>query len=273
MAFLPRGPLTLSGGCACKANKYTIRIPAVEDRALVAGAIDTPIGIDPDGKATTVPTRFPLVDIDHCDSCRRISGVIAQFWFICPTSWVNWDFAARDNPSGFSKPISSSDPQVRGSKGLLVNDCRDDGSGNGNGDDMLLSNVPSILAIGPPNPQQECEGTKSAAWTLGFSQPEVLKRASSLTHFRSSSNVTRTFCSRCGTNLTYYMDRPASVPIPPTVDITVGSLDAESIDLIRPDRHCWWNEGVSWVKQLLRNGDGGILIRHPGGNIGLEVTD
>lgn len=274
MAFIPDGPLTLSGGCFCKKNKYTIKIPPLEDRIFVPGAIDTPIGLETDGNLKSVPTRFPLVDIDHCNSCRRASGAIAQCWFICPTSWVTWDLVTTASPLSI---YLSSDLEIPESKEHPVNNNASsaapplgDTTSITKETPGMLCNVPAILAIGPPNPQQECEGKKLTA--LALSQPEIQEKIS-LTQFRSSPMVTRTFCSQCGTNLTYYRDRPGSAPFPPIVDITVGSLDAESIELIRPDRQCWWDEGVDWVKQLLRKGDGGFLIRHPGGDIGLEVTD
>lgn len=269
MAFLPSEPLTLTGGCFCKANRYTIKIHASEDRGVVPEAMDTPIAAETDGKLRTVPTRFPLVGFDHCDSCRRTSGAIVQCWFICPTSWVIWDLLAskshtsRDGPSNLGTPgLNKRAKDGEASNIAFPSDAITSPGG--------IAQVPAILAIGPPHPQQECEGAK--ARPVALKQPELLDKTF-LSHYKSSADVTRTFCARCGTNLTYFMDRPASAPMPPTVDITVGSLDPESIDRIRPERHGWWEEGVGWIKQLLRNGDGGFLIRHPGGNIGLDVRD
>ncbi|KAK9357928.1 hypothetical protein V1504DRAFT_462821 [Lipomyces starkeyi] len=272
MAFLSSEPLTFSGGCFCKANRYTIKIPALEDRGFVPKAIDTPIAAETDRKLTTVPTRFPLVDLDHCDSCRRTSGAIVQCWFICPTSWVTWDILASESHSSRDEPSNLGTPRLNekakdGEAGSIAFPSDANSSPTRAG---VITQVPAILAIGPPHPRQECEGAK--ALPVSLKQPELLGKAF-LSHYKSSADVNRTFCSRCGTNLTYFMDRPTSAPIPPIVDIAVGSLDRESIDRIRPDRHGWWEEAVGWVKQLLRNGDGGFLIRHPGGNIGLEVTD
>ncbi|KAF3389843.1 hypothetical protein DPV78_011805 [Talaromyces pinophilus] len=241
MAFLPPQPMSLSGGCICKSVRYTINIPGLEDRSLVPRALPTPIAKDKDGKAMTIPTRFPLIDLDHCDSCRRASGVIVQCWFICPTSWVTWEIQATEALS------------------------------NGVSDVKVFKQVPSILAIGPLHPQQQCEGAKSLA-EGNLTQKDLLSNTF-LSHYSSSTSVTRTFCSRCGTNLTYFMDRPASSPFPPLVDITVGSLDRESIEHIRPDRHCWWDEAISWIKELLWKGSERFLIRHPGGNVGLEVME
>ena len=56
-------------------------------------------------------------------------------------------------------------------------------------------------------------------------------------------------------------------------DIVVGSLEKESLETegVRPDRHFYWESGVSWVKEWAREGDKcfageeGKLPRHPEG--------
>jgi hypothetical protein len=59
-----------------------------------------------------------------------------------------------------------------------------------------------------------------------------------------------------------------------TVDIVLGSLETESLEMegVRPDRHFYWESGVSWVKDWAREGDGHLgegkgegLPRHPEG--------
>ena len=58
----------------------------------------------------------------------------------------------------------------------------------------------------------------------------------------------------------------------PMVDIVLGSLDKESLETegVRPDRHFFWEDGVTWVKQVMTEGDvtlnGEKLPRHPGGS-------
>lgn len=268
MAFLPPEPLSLTGGCFCKANRYTINIPALEARGLIVDALETPVGVKEDGEIKTVPTRFPLIDLDHCDCCRRSSGTILQCWLICPSSRVTWDLLSRPR-TGEHDDVD--EPTFDGKAKVL------EGSGIPPPSDIRgssieverISPVSSILAIGPEHPQQQCEGAKSIPSSL--TQPELLERTF-IAHYNSSPNVTRTFCSRCGTNLTYFMDRPISTPIPPVVDITVGSLDAESADYIRADRHCWCKEAPHWIMQLLL-GHENFLIRHPGGDIGVETKE
>lgn len=68
-----------------------------------------------------------------------------------------------------------------------------------------------------------------------------------------------------------FVDREEKSEVP-TVDIVLGSLDTESLEMegVRPDRHFYWESGVSWVKRLVREGDeslgeGERLPRHPDG--------
>ncbi|TVY62787.1 hypothetical protein LSUE1_G008446, partial [Lachnellula suecica] len=61
-----------------------------------------------------------------------------------------------------------------------------------------------------------------------------------LSHFRSSEFAHRTFCGRCGTNLTFHFSGKSKVQCfedwPPIFDVAVGSMDQESVELegLRP---------------------------------------
>jgi hypothetical protein len=100
--------------------------------------------------------------------------------------------------------------------------------------------------------------------------------------------VTRTFCSRCGTTLTFAFKSSKGATsrslsaiavgkgevgkaFPALVNVTVGSLDDASLEKVRPDRQGWWDYGVGWIKELLSRGDGG-LIRH-NGDVGASVGE
>lgn len=254
MAFLPQELMTLTGGCFCKAIRYTVKMPALEDRPLVPEALPTPIGPSDDG-GNTVPTRFPLVDLDHCDSCRRVSAAIIQCWLICPADWVEWSLTPRTG--------SRSEESGEGGLGHKDSDgenSRPDKTAGQGGDRIHISTLAAVSS------QPRLEGE-----ARGDSAP-VARGDTYLARFHSSPDVTRTFCARCGTNLTFFYDRPPSRRVPPVVDITVGSLDPDSLNRIRPDRHGWWEDGINWVKELLRKGDGGFLIRHPTGAVNRAVT-
>jgi hypothetical protein len=203
MAFLPKEALTLTGGCFCGACRYTIAVPALEDRPIYPPAAPTPIS-----PTETVKTRVPIIDLDHCQMCRRVSGAIVQCWFICPTDWIKWELRTTDDNT-----VSIS--------------CED--------------------GVGPTAKEGDFH----------------LKR------FAATDRATRSFCGKCGTNLTYMNRRTDRAPI---IDITVGSLDQESFELAKPDRHGWWEFGTGWVKDLLTKGNT-WLIKHYTGDVSKVVEE
>ena len=60
-----------------------------------------------------------------------------------------------------------------------------------------------------------------------------------LTDFRSSAEVTRSFCGRCGSPLTYRHDRK-----PDKLDIMTCSLD--DVDALPPTFHVWASHKPTW---------------------------
>lgn len=202
MAFLPPSNLSLTGGCFCGAAKYTITIPALSERPLVPNA--APVSTSP---TETTPTRLPIITLDHCQTCRRVSGAIITCWLIVPPSWLTWTLLNRDG-----------------------SERRD---------------IPAVEVCGPAD-----AGTQGDHYVQ---------------HFRSSDRVIRTFCERCGTHLTYYGLRRHGTP-GAFVDVSVGSLDAGSFEVVRPERHNWWENGVEWVRELVRWGTGGWVMRNPTGD-------
>jgi hypothetical protein len=57
--------------------------------------------------------------------------------------------------------------------------------------------------------------------------------------FRSSDEVSRTFCQSCGTSLTYRDDEDADC-----IDVTTASLDRP--DEFPPTRHIWLEDKLAW---------------------------
>ena len=58
--------------------------------------------------------------------------------------------------------------------------------------------------------------------------------------YASSPNVTRTFCGKCGTALTYQRaDTPGSI------DVTLGSMDEP--ETVTPEDHTWTESRLSWI--------------------------
>ena len=57
--------------------------------------------------------------------------------------------------------------------------------------------------------------------------------------YRSSDEVSRTFCQSCGTSLTYRRDEE-----PGSIDVTTASLDRP--DEFPPTRHIWLEDKLTW---------------------------
>lgn len=203
MAFLPKEALTLTGGCFCGACRYKICVPSWKERPVHPTAKPTPISAE-----ESIETRIPVIDIDHCQNCRRTSGAIVQVWFICPAEWVKWEL---QTAAGDTIPISTED------------------------------------AVGP----------------------EANDKSFYLKRFQATDHATRSFCGKCGTNLSYFNHKRAG-PMA-VVDIAVGSMDRESFEIAKPDRHGWWDFGTDWTRDLLTNGNG-FLVKHPTGDMSQVVT-
>ena len=212
MSYLPKEATTLTGGCFCKAIRYTIKVPAWADRPPVPNAIDTPISA-----TEKIQTRMPMVDIDHCSNCRRQAGCLVQCWFLAPVAWVAWDVLAKESSKDGARHLSTAEAVGP------VKDARD-----------LPSNFVS--------------------------------------RFCCTERATRSFCSRCGTNLSYVSHKYLNTPMA-FVDIAVGTLDPDSLAMAKPDRHGWWDSGVDWIKTLVSKGDGGFLIRHQTGDVSKAIED
>ena len=210
MSYLSKEAFMLTGGCYCKAIRYTIKVPACDDRPAVPNALDTPIS-----PTEKVETRMPIVDLDHCNNCRQQAGCVVQCWFVAPVDWVEWHLLVKGHSE--ERTFHLSTPE----------------------------------AVGP------AKEVENSAKTF-------------VSRFSCTDRATRSFCSRCGTNLSYvshkYFDTPMAI-----VDIAVGSLDPDSLDMTRPDRHGWWDFGVDWIKTLVSKGDGGFLIKHRTSDISKAV--
>ena len=81
-------------------------------------------------------------------------------------------------------------------------------------------------------------GAPSAAWAI-FPRAAFAFIAGAPARFASSPKVVRTFCSRCGTSLTWqHEDRPL------TIDVTSATLD--DADAFAPTREIWVDEKLAW---------------------------
>jgi hypothetical protein len=88
-----------------------------------------------------------------------------------------------------------------------------------------------------------CRGTTGAPFVAWFTVPRAEFRLiqGAATRYRSSPQATRTFCPRCGTQLTFEEeDRPDDV------DITTCSLDDPG--KLPPQKHIFTRSKLAWVK-------------------------
>ena len=101
--------------------------------------------------------------------------------------------------------------------------------------------------VGPPLVTSYCHcrscrlatGAPAAAWVILRREDLVFDQGTPVV-FRSSPDVERTFCGRCGTSLTYHRsDREDSI------DIHTATLDEP--DAFPPVREIWLEEKVAWM--------------------------
>jgi len=88
--------------------------------------------------------------------------------------------------------------------------------------------------------------------------PDILEKTY-VSKFSSSEDVTRIFCSACGTNLTFRHNKPEkdTPEDKQTVDFTFGSLDPEyqEWECLKPVEKAYEEFGIGWVKRMLQEGE------------------
>jgi hypothetical protein len=87
---------------------------------------------------------------------------------------------------------------------------------------------------------RHASGSHLLGW-MTFEKRNFNFTASLPAEYRSSKAVIRTFCSRCGTPLTYWHEDS-----PNTIDVTIGSVDAPEAHA--PKDHTWLSDAVLWDK-------------------------
>ncbi len=87
---------------------------------------------------------------------------------------------------------------------------------------------------------RRASGAQSVAWVV-FPSEAFSFVSGDPAEYRSSAEVSRTFCGRCGTSLTYQHDGD-----PDSIDVTAASLDLP--DEFPPAGHVWLEDKVSWER-------------------------
>lgn len=106
----------------------------------------------------------------------------------------------------------------------------------------LVSAEPDKIVVCHCSDCRRAAGAQSVAWLIlpiaGF---EVVQGTPAT--YRSSSKVTRMFCSNCGSTLTYQHD-----DLPKRMDVTIGSLDDP--ELFVPTRAVFEKHKISWASPI-----------------------
>ena len=85
MSHLPSSAVTLTGGCGCSCVRYTISIPPLSSRPILAT-----------DKSTNTPIRLPQFLTCHCDDCRRYTASFAPPYTVCPIDMLSLTLLPRD---------------------------------------------------------------------------------------------------------------------------------------------------------------------------------
>ncbi|PGH07255.1 hypothetical protein AJ80_08041 [Polytolypa hystricis UAMH7299] len=119
-----------------------------------------------------------------------------------------------------------------------------------------------------PFPPSDGDGERVTLTGDQILKPSDLTEKTYLTYYASSEDVWRTFCSQCGTNMSFVSVKDLAAFS--TMDIPLGTLDREDLERARPTRHVHWNRGIDWVRNLTSEGEKVFaekgLPKHPGGN-------
>jgi len=85
-------------------------------------------------------------------------------------------------------------------------------------------------------------GAQSVGWLLVRSEQFAIRGGNPNT-FNSSAGVTRAFCGKCGTTLTWVSDKH-----PGRIDVTIGSLDDPN--QFPPSRAVYRKHKVAWASEI-----------------------
>ena len=81
---MPKSAFTVSGGCNCRAVRYTISIPDSDFRVVVT----TTAPFEPPSELDSIQLTLPFAAIDYCNDCRSATGAIMPMWLCVPASMI-----------------------------------------------------------------------------------------------------------------------------------------------------------------------------------------
>ena len=97
-----------------------------------------------------------------------------------------------------------------------------------------------------------------------FSGPREKLATTQLKYYESSPGTFRSFCGHCGTHLSFFQPSTMSG----IVDIVLGTVDRAVLEQqwMMPDRQCWCDLTIPWVKALTEGGEWDKMAQHPTGD-------
>lgn len=108
----------------------------------------------------------------------------------------------------------------------------------------MLTTVPTFSTVCHCSDCRHASGAHLVAWVTVPVQHFVVSEGEP-NHYQSSPNVLRTFCSTCGTTLTFRHEEHSS-----GIDITTGSLD--NPEQFPPTKDVFVRDKLSWVEPSTR---------------------
>jgi len=197
----PSASFTIHGGCNCRAVRYKIQIPPFSERQIHPAIVNTPAAKEPDA------CRLPFTAWDHCNDCRSATASLLPAWLCAPASIVT-----------VTCMLASSTQENLANR-----------------PDKLYPGLSLVIPCGKfTNFAEEEGGVSEATITrpgLAFLAPPFSSEVQDtyIRQYESSDKRTRTFCSRCGTNISYNVS-PMPEPWPDMLDILLGTIDREDLE-------------------------------------------
>jgi uncharacterized glyoxalase superfamily protein PhnB len=102
-----------------------------------------------------------------------------------------------------------------------------------------VDGAPSSISICHCRSCRRASGAPAVSWFV-ISRAQFKLLSGNPAAYRSSAQVQRGFCGKCGTQLTYAHDSA-----PQTIELTTASLDQPSA--IEPTKEIWLSEKLPWV--------------------------
>ena len=225
---LPKTPFNISGGCNCGAIRYKISVPAQEERP-VHFMYNPPFTNDTTAAQDEI-IRMPMVITDHCNDCRSAVGSVLPHWMLTPANMFTMSClpkSADDSPG----------PGTVNKSALTARGADDDRR-------PAFTSAHELLRGDDP-------GALASTWLrLYYSTDHEAKNKASGSNKFTQSTI-RSFCGRCGTNLTY-MAHPMPDWYGDYVDVVAGTVDREFLEQgwMKPERELWCKFGMDWVKEV-----------------------